>query len=55
MQDEECNKMMLYNARTLRNLKKCLEVYDRVKEKTQRRKITKKDSDKDSAKETKNA
>lgn len=31
--DDECNKTMLYDASTLRELKKYLEVYDRIKEK----------------------
>ncbi|KYN50047.1 hypothetical protein ALC62_00074, partial [Cyphomyrmex costatus] len=53
IQDEECNKTLLYNAETIRELKKCFEVYDRIKEKGQQRKTTtKKDSAKDNTKDT---
>lgn len=38
--DDECNKATLYNAKMLRKLKKCFEVYDHMKEKMQRRKTS---------------
>ena len=48
--------MMLYNAKMIRKLKKCFKVYDRIKEKTQRKKTTvKKDRVKDSIKNGKSA
>lgn len=56
IQDDECNKTMLYSARTLCELKKCLEVYDRIKEKTPHTKgkiITKKDGAKDNTTDAK--
>lgn len=46
VQDDDHNKRILYNARTIRELKKCFEGYDRVKKRRQRRKAgTKKDKD----------
>jgi len=53
VQNDDCNKTVLYNATTICELKKCFEVYDRIKKKRQRRKIAKKDGIKDSSKDTK--
>ncbi|XP_070161395.1 uncharacterized protein [Polyergus mexicanus] len=53
--DEEGDKTLLYEARTLRELKKKLEVYDRIKEKVQRKKTTiKKDGSKDDSRKEHN-
>lgn len=53
VQDDDCNKIMLYNAGTIRELKKCFEIYDRAKEKRQRRKTAaKKDGVKNGTKDT---
>lgn len=53
--DDECSKTMLYNAKTLRELKKLFEVYDHMKEKMQRKKTsTRKDGTKENIKDAKN-
>lgn len=53
--NEEGNKTLLYEARTLRELKKKLEVYDRIKEKAQRKKTTiRKDGSKDDSRKERN-
>jgi len=52
VQDDDTNKTILYSAKSIRELKKCFEIYDRIKERGQRRKTTaKKDSTKDHTKD----
>lgn len=52
--DEDSNKTSLYEACTIGELKKNLEVYDRLKERTQKKRMsTKKDSPKEGAKDAK--
>jgi len=47
MPDDEVSKAVLYNSRTIRELKKNLEIYDRMREKMQRKKAGKKSYAKD--------
>lgn len=47
MPDDKASKAVLYNSRTIRELKKNFEIYDRMREKMQRKKVGKKNHAKD--------